>query len=347
VRIDVRLDEVVLRALEQKPELRYQQASALKTRVETIAATPGLEGSRSGEAQRGSSSSPLTPAQMWEILGHMTGGEMRRAKMFDHFYGFWNSATFLLPCACIWFFPIPVPLNWIMAAVGLLVGLAFYPLWWKKKAGLYCATAWARNQGIHADSIRLPFGSTGLMLLGAGMLLFVAGLWWQTYRPDGVWLPWLSEDSLKQPSAGGSAGVTAVGQYGQTLWLRLNCDPLPRSAVLSLAYTGPLIELPYHLPTEATNVDCLITTAPHSTGKVIAGLDDLSGKTNFIVGFVLPDEPAAAAAVKQIRRLELGRRHGVDSTLFFLRRTQGKDSSGYVMADDVFGALQLQSRFRY
>jgi hypothetical protein len=94
-------------------------------------------------------------------------------------------------------------------------------------------------------------------------------------------------------------------------------------------------------------VDCLITTAPHSTGKVIAGLDDLSGKTNFIVGFVLPDEPAAAAAVKQIRRLELGRRHGVDSTLFFLRRTQGKDSSGNVMADDVFGALQLQSRFRY
>src|ERR1017187_9767247 len=43
VQIDVRLDEVVLRALEQKPELRYQQASALKTQVETIAtsAAPG------------------------------------------------------------------------------------------------------------------------------------------------------------------------------------------------------------------------------------------------------------------------------------------------------------------
>ncbi|MGA3266607.1 MAG: serine/threonine-protein kinase [Verrucomicrobiota bacterium] len=37
--IDVRLDEVVLRALEKKPELRYQQASAVKTEVETIAAT--------------------------------------------------------------------------------------------------------------------------------------------------------------------------------------------------------------------------------------------------------------------------------------------------------------------
>ncbi|MBN2162466.1 MAG: hypothetical protein JW713_05950, partial [Pontiellaceae bacterium] len=38
VRIDVRLDEVVLRALEQKPDLRYQQASILKTEVETIVA---------------------------------------------------------------------------------------------------------------------------------------------------------------------------------------------------------------------------------------------------------------------------------------------------------------------
>jgi len=40
VQLDVRLDDVVLRALENRPELRYQQASELKTRVETIAGTP-------------------------------------------------------------------------------------------------------------------------------------------------------------------------------------------------------------------------------------------------------------------------------------------------------------------
>ncbi len=40
VLIDVRLNEVVLRALEKNPEFRYQQAGAMKTQVQTIAATP-------------------------------------------------------------------------------------------------------------------------------------------------------------------------------------------------------------------------------------------------------------------------------------------------------------------
>ncbi len=40
VQIDVRLDEVVLKALESEPQRRYQRASEIKTRVETIATTP-------------------------------------------------------------------------------------------------------------------------------------------------------------------------------------------------------------------------------------------------------------------------------------------------------------------
>jgi len=43
VHIDVRLDEVVLRALEKEPELRYQHASDIKTQVETIIMTPAGE----------------------------------------------------------------------------------------------------------------------------------------------------------------------------------------------------------------------------------------------------------------------------------------------------------------
>jgi hypothetical protein len=40
VQIDVRLDEVILRALEKEPERRYQQVSEVKTEVETIASGP-------------------------------------------------------------------------------------------------------------------------------------------------------------------------------------------------------------------------------------------------------------------------------------------------------------------
>src|SRR5262249_20880604 len=40
VSVDVRLDEVVLRALENDPEQRYQKASEVKSRVKTIAGSP-------------------------------------------------------------------------------------------------------------------------------------------------------------------------------------------------------------------------------------------------------------------------------------------------------------------
>jgi capsular polysaccharide biosynthesis protein/predicted Ser/Thr protein kinase len=40
VQVDVRLDEVVLRALEKEPERRFQHANQVKTAVETIAASP-------------------------------------------------------------------------------------------------------------------------------------------------------------------------------------------------------------------------------------------------------------------------------------------------------------------
>ena len=50
VQIDVRLDEIVLRALEQKPELRYQQVSEVKTMVETIVATPPAEDQKNANA---------------------------------------------------------------------------------------------------------------------------------------------------------------------------------------------------------------------------------------------------------------------------------------------------------
>ncbi|MCZ7639074.1 MAG: serine/threonine protein kinase [Verrucomicrobia bacterium] len=54
VQVDVRLDEVVLRALEKDPERRYQQAGEVKTDVETIASsTAGGHGNAPGAESAG------------------------------------------------------------------------------------------------------------------------------------------------------------------------------------------------------------------------------------------------------------------------------------------------------
>jgi len=43
VQVDVRLDEIVLRALQKEPELRYQQVTEIKTGMESVSATPSRQ----------------------------------------------------------------------------------------------------------------------------------------------------------------------------------------------------------------------------------------------------------------------------------------------------------------
>jgi len=59
--VDVRLDEVVLRALEADPGRRYQQASQIKTAIETVASTP-IQSQEKGKT-------PLTPASLAKAEG--------------------------------------------------------------------------------------------------------------------------------------------------------------------------------------------------------------------------------------------------------------------------------------
>ncbi len=79
VSIDVRLDEVVLRALERKPELRYQQASALKTQVETIASTPDP---RSRGRESAPSESRSEPDDLRRLMSSATGGKLTGFQIF-------------------------------------------------------------------------------------------------------------------------------------------------------------------------------------------------------------------------------------------------------------------------
>lgn len=51
IQVDVRFDEVVLHALEKEPALRYQQASQMKSNVETIVANAAASSQSTPENQ--------------------------------------------------------------------------------------------------------------------------------------------------------------------------------------------------------------------------------------------------------------------------------------------------------
>ena len=68
VRIDVRLDEVVLRALEERPERRYQHISAMKTQMEAINTAPGGEALAQVPTQGRAKGLERVPWQIWIVV---------------------------------------------------------------------------------------------------------------------------------------------------------------------------------------------------------------------------------------------------------------------------------------
>ena len=144
----------------------------------------------------------------------MTESEKAACTKYGIWFGIWNAATFFLPMAIVNFTPIPVPLNWIIAASVLMIGLAFYPLWWKKDAALLCSTTWARQQGIDPASLPMfPSANAGLMFVGAALLLITGGIWWSNYQPPGVWFPYLAEASVPKETDDVLYRVTGVSQH--------------------------------------------------------------------------------------------------------------------------------------
>ncbi len=161
VQIDVRLDEVVLRALEKKPELRYQQVSEVKTLVETIAATVGPTTSPSERAEAKVTKprqdwwtwSPLQSREVGEICAHLTGAERNHLSVL----GLLSSAWVVATC-----FGLPAFLRansgdgkWLVAGVWVVLFAVSIPMLQRMVRHFLCSTAWAREHGCDPSRLRL------------------------------------------------------------------------------------------------------------------------------------------------------------------------------------------------
>jgi tRNA A-37 threonylcarbamoyl transferase component Bud32 len=149
MQIDVRLDEIVLRALETSPELRYQTAADFRTQVQTVVHASVGE---SSPAMPGWMWSPMQSPLVREVCANMTDLEKREAMKRSILFGIWNAATFFVP-VFFWML-LPAPLGWILALCVLITGLCFYPLLRRMGFEFLCSTQWARTQGITPDKIR-------------------------------------------------------------------------------------------------------------------------------------------------------------------------------------------------
>jgi len=150
VHIDVRLDEIVLRALEKTPERRYQTAVEFRTQVETLAHECSARGVQN---EKPALSWAEKRALMQEIRAHMTEPERKQMSLHSALFGIWNAAT--------WFAPV---FGGMFAASGFgvmlglccsVVGLCFFPFLIRFQREMLCSTAWAKAQGITPEQLGL------------------------------------------------------------------------------------------------------------------------------------------------------------------------------------------------
>ncbi|MGH7950619.1 MAG: protein kinase domain-containing protein [Limisphaerales bacterium] len=154
VQIDVRLDEIVLRALEKKPELRYSQASVLKTEVEAISV---ISSDKNEREQKSRAKlwfiSPLSSPEVRDIATHFTKSERSEFSFYGLLWGVWVCLATFGNFFLIKFYPSPG--NWILPALIISIFIASLSPMLRMQKRFLCSTAWAKKQNYSADQIKL------------------------------------------------------------------------------------------------------------------------------------------------------------------------------------------------
>jgi len=321
VQIDVRLDEVVLRALETKPELRYQKVSEVKTMVETIvssgsAGVPPADAAASRRTERELKRGGIVLVGrrngqrviVWRGVANtffaISGCVLITLLLLRFFMPigteqmitFMSFAVLLTAGGIIMGFRTPIeqltPLDDSLSGSGDLIKPAGYEQRRRKLAWKLLMASWAWL---------------------AAVLVIHGVQWWSKYEPADVWIPSLINGSISGEYGEAWLHVTEVSQRGQVVLMAFTCETPYPDRGLFVQYSGPAFGFPADIASAETSLDCLKSPTFMSGpggGRTLVGSDLLKDKSVYQIGFVLPDAATAAKVVEQVRQFTSANRAG-------------------------------------
>ena len=313
--IDVRLDEVVLRALEKQPGRRYQQVSEVKTIVETIAATKP----------------PVLPAQKNWLQQLHPGVRlliMLPVFLLVIFLSRWTLGSWGDKVKARGDFPMPSIVVTLVFAASMVSTIVA-----EIRKDLKNRRRWAIVVSIVAVG--------GLLII----TLHEVYEWHEKERLVGVWVPEKLDDTIAAQYAPLPLRVTGVSQHKQTVLVDIVCEYHSPPAHLGLQFSGPLVSYPAAITSEVAGVDNFIEPGQNLT---LSGPPCSKGKKTYRLGFILPDDATAAKVVEQVNRYHTSKPRGLSLerssfTLFELDRIAGRNKEGQPVRENLFAELSWPS----
>ncbi len=260
--MDVRLDEIVLRALEKEPSRRYQQVSVLKTELETAARTPQAE----GRARR--PSLPAIAGAAWLGLASVAAYSWFAPRAITHRPERWAQMlgyAFVLPGELA---PFAVTLlgwlavsqirrpearvygMWLAVFEGLLfplLALDYGIAWFLFELGI-ALHFWTHNYGSRSDAV---LSVCSVLTWAVVDFLIIRGVWRAVNRPAAGSIPLERDDGSRRLPNWWPVGLIAGLVLFAGLWLAARHLPI-----------GPNVSL---LPGGRTSVQ--IADAPGPSGS--------------------------------------------------------------------------------